>query len=206
MARVPYLDAKDLPPGYAESCRRARSTSAAPWPTAPRAARLHSALAMFIRHESRLDPRLREMAILQVGYSARCVYEYAHHIEIGREFGVSDDDIRAVADDTAGRPTELDALTRAVLKAAREMTTGTAMSDETHAVLKQSLDNERLVELVLAISIYNSTVRVLESLKVDLEPEYQRLSRGVSATGAMTAAKRPAVRHRDDNHHACQMP
>ncbi|HUZ71813.1 MAG TPA: carboxymuconolactone decarboxylase family protein [Stellaceae bacterium] len=174
MARVPYVDAKDLPSGYADvvppdalNIRRAMANS-------PEAARLHGALAMFIRHKSRLDPRLREMAILQVGYSSRCVYEYAHHVELARQFGVSDDDIRAVADDTAGRPTRLDALTRAVLKAAREMTTGIAMSDETHAVLKQSLDSERLVELVLAISIYNSTVRVLESLKVDLEPGYER--------------------------------
>ena len=46
-----------------------------------------------------------------------------HHLEIGREFGVTDDDIRAVADDTAGRPTKLDLLTKAVLRAAREMTT-----------------------------------------------------------------------------------
>jgi alkylhydroperoxidase family enzyme len=171
---VPYVDAKDLPAHYqdvvppdAPNIRRAMANS-------PEGARLHGALAMFIRHKSRLDPRLREMAILQVGYTARCAYEYAHHVELAREFGVADDDIRAIAADSAGQPTGLDPLTRAVLKAAREMTTGTALSDATHAVLKQSLDDERLVELVIAIAIYNSTVRVLDSLKVDLEPRYQR--------------------------------
>jgi alkylhydroperoxidase family enzyme len=161
MARVPYVDIKD-----AINIRRALANS-------PAAAQKNSALAMYIRHESKLDARLREMAILQVGYSARSVYEYAHHIEIGREFGVSDDDIRAIADDTAGRPTKLDPLTKTVLRAAREMTDGIGMSDATFAALQPHLDNERIVDLVLAIAFYNATVRILDSLKVDLEPECQ---------------------------------
>lgn len=171
MARVPYLDAKDMPAEQRAvlgekpiNIRRALANS-------PNAARQNSALAMYIRHSSKLDPRLRELAILQVGYSTRCAYEYVHHIEIGREFGVTDDDIRAVADETAGRPTKLDPLSKAVLRASREMTTDLGISDETYAVLRTSLDNERIVDLVIAIGFYNSTVRILESLKVDLEPE-----------------------------------
>ncbi len=165
MARVGYVDVgvKD-----ALNIRRALANSTG-------AGAAHTALAMAIRNKCRLDPRLREMAILQVGYSTRCVYEYAHHLEIAREFGVTDDDIRALADDTAGKPTKLDPLTKAVLKAAREMTKDCGISDETFAALKQQqLDDERIVDLVIAVGIYNSTVRVLESLKVDLEPEYRR--------------------------------
>jgi alkylhydroperoxidase family enzyme len=162
MARVGYVDVGS----DALNIRRvlANSTGAGP---------AHSALAMAIRHKCKLDPRLREMAILQVGYTARCVYEYVHHLEICREFGVTADDIRALIDDDAGRPTTLDEPTRAVLRAAREMTKGCGMSDETFASLKKHLDDERIVDLVIAIGIYNSTVRVLESLKVDLEPGYR---------------------------------
>jgi len=164
MARVPYIDLdKD-----ALNIRRALGNS-------PAAAQKNTALAMYIRNESRLDPRLREMAILQVGYTTRCIYEYAHHIEISRKFGVTDDDIRAIADDSAGKSTKLDALTKAVLRAARESTVSLGISDETYAVLKQHLDNERFVDLVLAIAFYNATVRILEGLKVDLEPDYQPL-------------------------------
>lgn len=166
MARVPYLDVgKDV-----LNIRRVLAHSTL---TGPK----NSALAMSIRNEGKLDPRLREMAILQVGYTSRCAYEYAHHIEIGRGFGVSDDDIRAIADDSAGRPTRLDPLTKAALKAAREMTVDCGIADDTFAVLKQHLDNERIVDLVLAVSFYNATVRVLESLKVELEPECQHLLR-----------------------------
>ena len=72
----------------------------------PNGARAFNAVGNFIRHGSRLDPRLREMAILQVGYLERSPYEYSHHVKIGRDFGVSDDDIRAITDETEGRPTQ----------------------------------------------------------------------------------------------------
>ena len=94
-------------------------------------------LAMYIRHKSKLDPRLRELAILQVGYLARSPYEWSHHVKLGRESGVTDDDIRAIDEETAGRPTKLDALSKTVLRAAREMTTDLAMSDETFAALER---------------------------------------------------------------------
>ena len=71
-------------------------------------------LAMYIRHHSKLDPRLRELAILQVGYLARSPYEYSHHVKLGREAGVTDDDIRAINEETAGRPSQLDALSKTV--------------------------------------------------------------------------------------------
>jgi len=50
------------------------------------------------------------MATLQVGYLTRPAYEYSHHIKIGRNFGVSDADIRVIVEETNGRPTSLDPL------------------------------------------------------------------------------------------------
>ena len=141
----------------------------------PDGARAFSGLGQFIRFKSRLDPRLREMAILQVGYLTRSVYEYTHHIKIGRDFGVSDEDLRAIAAESAGRPTSLDALTRAVLRAAREMTQGLAATEATFEALRQGLDHERLTDLVLVIAFYNAVVRFLATMQIDNEPEYQRL-------------------------------
>jgi alkylhydroperoxidase family enzyme len=132
-------------------------------------------MGQYIRFDSPLNPRLREMAILQIGYVTRSVYEYTHHIKISRDFGVSDDDIRAIADETNGKESGLDALTRAVLRAAREMTQNLAASDETFAALKTQLDNESLTDLVLIISFYNAVVRFLATMAIDNEPEYQVL-------------------------------
>jgi alkylhydroperoxidase family enzyme len=138
----------------------------------PRAARSLNTLARFIRDGSRLDPRLRELAILQVSYLTRSAWGFSHHVRIGREVGLSDDEIRAVADETAGRPTALDPLARAVLKAAREMTLDLAVSDETFTGLRRGLDNERLTDLVVTISFYNGLVRLLATMQVDVEDDY----------------------------------
>ncbi len=173
MARVPYLDKSDLPPELHDILARPIALNLA-MANSPYASRAMSGLATYIRHQSKLDPRLRELAILQVGYLAKSPYEYSHHVKIGRELGVTDDDIRAIGEETAGRPTKLDALAKAVLRAAREMTNGLAMSDATFAELEKALGREQVIDLTLAISFYNAVVRLLATLQIDVEPEYQR--------------------------------
>ncbi|MGH7045629.1 MAG: carboxymuconolactone decarboxylase family protein [Stellaceae bacterium] len=171
MARLPYLDKSDLLPEHQDLLARNINLYRL-LAHSPRAARSLNTLARFIRDGSRLDPRLREMAILQVGYVTRSAYEYSHHIRIGREFGVSDADIRAIAADTTGQPTDLDLLTKAVLSAAREMTVQLELSEETFATLHQSLGEERLTDLVLTIAFYNGLVRLLAAMRIDVEDGY----------------------------------
>ncbi len=173
MARVPYLDQSDLPAEHKDLLARNINLFRA-MVHSPNGARAFHGLGEFIRHTSRLDPRLRELAILQVGYMTKSVYEYTHHIKIGRDFGVSDDDLRALAAETAGKPSRLEPLARTVLRAAREMTQGFAISDETFAALRQDLDYERLTDLVLTIAFYNAVVRFLATMQIDNEPEYQK--------------------------------
>jgi len=172
MARLPYLDKSDLAPEHQDLLARNINLVRA-LAHSPDGARAFAALAAFIRFKSRLDPRLREMAILQVGCLTRSPYEYSHHVKIGREFGVSDGDLRALAEETAGRHSALEPLAKAVLRAAREMTRDLAISDPTFAALRAELDNECLVDLVMTIAVYNGVVRLLATLQIDVEPEYQ---------------------------------
>src|SRR6266851_2814853 len=171
MARVPYLQKPDLAAADQDVLARDITLHRA-LAHSPKGARAFLGVGRFIRHQSRLDPRLRELAILHVGYLARSPYEYSHHIKIGRDFGVSDDDIRALVDETAGRKTTLDPLAKSVLLAAREMTTDMAVSDETFAALRQGLDNERLTDLVITIAFYNGVVRLLATMQIDVEADY----------------------------------
>jgi alkylhydroperoxidase family enzyme len=172
MARVPYLDKSDLAPEDQELLKRNITLHRA-LANSPSGLRAFAGLGAFIRHKSRLDPRLRELAILQVGYLARAPYEWSHHVKIGRDFGVTNDDIHALIDETEGRPSELEPLAILVLKAAREMTNDLVISDATYAALAKDLDHERMVDLVITISFYNAVVRLLGSLQIDVEPEYQ---------------------------------
>jgi alkylhydroperoxidase family enzyme len=113
-------------------------------------------------------------SILQVGYLLRSPYEYSHHVKIGRDFGVSDDDIRAITAETEGRASNLAPLDKAVLRGAREMTTDLTASDATFTELRQGLDNEELIDLLLTIGFYNAVVRVLATLQIDVEEDYMQ--------------------------------
>jgi alkylhydroperoxidase family enzyme len=171
MARVPYLEPSDLSAEDQDLLKRPIALVKA-LANSPKAARAFSGLGQFIRYGSKLDPRLRELAILQVGWLARSPYEWSHHVKLSHDFGCTDDDIRALIDDSAGKPTGLDELTRTVLLAAREMTHVGAMTNATFAALQSALGNEQVVDLTLTIGFYNAVVRVLATLQIDVEDEY----------------------------------
>ena len=169
---VPYLEKSDLAEADQDLLARNINLFRA-LVNSPNAARAFSTLGGFIRHKSRLDPRLRELAILQVGWLARSPYEWSHHVKIGFDFGVSKDDIRALIDDTDGKSTGLDEPSRLVLRGAREMTRDGAMAAETFSALQDRLGNECVVDLAITIGFYNAVVRVLATLQIDVEPDYQ---------------------------------
>ncbi|MCH8025347.1 MAG: carboxymuconolactone decarboxylase family protein [Chloroflexi bacterium] len=171
MARVPYLNKDDLEPDDRVLLDRPANIFRA-LVNSPKGARAFARHGNYILSRSKLDPRLRELAIIQVGYSTNSPYEYSHHVEIGRQNGVSDDDIRAIAEESAGGESHLGELERAVLSAAREITNDVSLSDDTFAVLEAALDSESLVDLILAISFYNGASRTLNALEVDVEDSY----------------------------------
>ena len=171
MARVPYLEQSDLSAENQDLLKRRINLSRA-LVNSPDAARAFLGLGQFIRFGSKLDPRLRELAILQVGWLARSPYEWSHHVKIGHDFGVTDDDIRSLIDETAGKATTLDRLAKTVLLGAREMTTDGAMSDATFATLQAALGNEQVVDLTVTIAFYNAVVRLLATLRIDVEEDY----------------------------------
>jgi len=172
VARVPYLEPSDLAPEDQDLLKRPIWLTKA-LVNSPKAARAFHTVGNYIRFGSKLDQRLRELAILQVGWLARSPYEWSHHVKLGLGFGVSEADIQALIDDTAGKPTSLDALTLAVLRGAREATENGAMTEATFSELQAALGNEQAVDLTLVIAFYNAVVRVLGTLQIDVEPEYQ---------------------------------
>ena len=171
MARVPYLTQDDLEPDDRVLLDRPANIFRA-LVNSPKGARAFARHGSYLLDRSTLDPRLRELAILQVGYVTKSAYEYTHHVELGRQNGLSDDDIRAVAAETEGRETALGALERAVLSAARRLTADLSLDNATFATLEAELERPALIDLFLTIAFYNGVVRVLAALEVDVEDAY----------------------------------
>jgi alkylhydroperoxidase family enzyme len=172
MARVPDTTVETLKPEDRDLLKRNIALHRA-LANSPGGARAFSGLGQYIRYGSKLDPRLRELAILQVGWLARSPYEWSHHVKIGFDFGVSEDDIRALIAETEGRGSALEPLAKLVLLAAREAYAGPGVSEATYAALAAQLDHELMVDLVLVIAFYCAVVRVLASLNIEVEPDYQ---------------------------------
>lgn len=127
----------------------------------------------WIRWEGKVDARLRELAILQVGSSAKSPYEFSHHVVIGRRFGVSDEDLEGLKLLASGTtPSHFSALELAVLTAARDLTERGEIDDPLWAELAASLDTESLLELVVVIGFYAMVVRVLAAVELDVEPDF----------------------------------
>jgi alkylhydroperoxidase family enzyme len=190
MARVPYLTESEL--AEADRPLLYPSTRIVPWVSraenveGKRPANLYRALANSpeaLRHWSvfgrwlprgcEVPPRLRELAILQVGYLTATPYQWSHHIKSGRDAGLSDQDIRGLIAVNAGQANGLGEVETLVLKGAREITLEGRMSRETWDKLLAHLSVPRLVDLTIIISHCNAVARVIGTLCIDVEPEFQ---------------------------------
>jgi alkylhydroperoxidase family enzyme len=112
--------------------------------------------------QSKLEPRLRELAILRVAWRTRSGYEWNQHRRMGGEEGLTDAHLAAVPDGPASAvwtPTE-----RAVVAAADEMIDDFTVSDETWAALTSTLEAASLFELLFVIGGYLCLAAVLNSI------------------------------------------
>ncbi|MFF6952249.1 carboxymuconolactone decarboxylase family protein [Streptomyces iakyrus] len=117
-----------------------------------------------------LSPRLRELAILTVGHATRSAYEVAHHQSHGLKAGLTEEQLAAVADfEDSGL---FDETEKAVMRLAKESTLRVDVPEETWQAAAAHLTSRQMVELSLSIAWYNSGVRIMGLLGIDLEDNY----------------------------------
>lgn len=174
MARLPYLDVDQLAPEHRDLLARNINLSRL-MVNSPGMARALLGLGSYIRHQSGLNPRLRELVILQVGWMTRSEYEFTHHVKIGRDAGVTSDDIHGMIAETNGQASALDSLTCAALRGTREMVNDMAMTEATFAEIRTTLSAEHMTDLVGTIAFYCAVVRMLATMQVDNEPQYKEV-------------------------------
>lgn len=114
-----------------------------------------------------LSPKLREIAILRVGFLARCRYELTQHRSIALRAGVSEKQINELGQWKLSR--EFSEEEKIVLAYTDEVAVNIQVKDETFNELKRFLSEHSIVELTATIAYYGMACRILEALQVDME-------------------------------------
>lgn len=147
----------------------------------PFAALLHSPdiaarvahLGAYIRFQSRLDGRERELAILTVARTFDCRYEWAAHVREARRVGLREEAIETVRE---GRvPAGLSAEEAQIVGYARQLLTDHRAEAATFAALRDRLGVERLVELTATVGYYAMLACTLNAFDIAPPPEDEQL-------------------------------
>lgn len=124
-------------------------------------------LGVQILYFTKLDPVLREIAIIRVGVLSGAKYEVWQHERIGRQLGMSDALLAAIREgpDAAA----FSDLEKRVMRFTDDVTKNVRASDATFAPLAERLSHQEMQELTLTIGYYMMVCRFLETFDVDIE-------------------------------------
>lgn len=173
MARLPYVDRDQLPEDRQylfDNLARESGRVGNLFRTlghSPRLLHQFMRLGSDLRSKTKLDPKLREMAILTVGRLTGASYEYVHHVAIAKQVGVTQEQIDSIA--TFERNPAFTEQEVAVMRYAEAITLNVRVTDHLFDAVHAFISDEEMVELTLNIAYYNMVVRFLEAMQVDLE-------------------------------------
>jgi len=113
-----------------------------------------------------LSPRLRELAILRVGWRIGASYEWGNHYPLARRVGLTDEEIAAVRGDAAG----LGAAERCAVRVVDEVLDGVSASPATLDEARDLIGDDRaVIELVMIPACYRAIGTFLLTFDVPLE-------------------------------------
>jgi alkylhydroperoxidase family enzyme len=131
----------------------------------PKLLRQWLGFATYLLTASSLDPRLRELVVLRVGWLCRSPYEWGQHIHVGRRVGVTDADLERLA---AG-PTAAgwNAAEAAALRATDELVARHTLSDASWSTLQLHFTTQQLLDLVFLVGQYQLVSAALNACRVE---------------------------------------
>ena len=169
MARMPYADVDGLPdvsrsllgPEPLNITRMMVGAS-------PRVAHGFTAFASALFKADALPPRLREIAILRVGHLSGSAYEVYQHEALGRILGLTDEDFQAIAaGGAAAERLGQDAVD--IVAFVDDLVHNVRASDATLDAVRKHLNQQQVLDLILAVGCYMMVCRFLETTGVDLD-------------------------------------
>jgi alkylhydroperoxidase family enzyme len=130
----------------------------------------------------KLEPGLRELAILRTAIVGDCKFEYSQHVKVARMpemGGLSDEQIAAAKNwSTSDKYTVAE---RAVMAATDELIGRNMIEDATFPELKRHLNDEQIVELIYVITQYRAHGMMLRALHLEFDNDTTRRMQEVPA-------------------------
>ena len=114
-----------------------------------------------------LSPKLREIVILRVATLTGSEYEWAQHVPVALQLGVSQKQLDAISD-WKNSP-EFNDEERAVLQYTDEVAQKVKVTDQTFDRLKSLFNEQAIVELTITIGYYGMLARLLVPLQVEVD-------------------------------------
>lgn len=108
--------------------------------------------------------RDRELAILRLALLARAPFEWCEHVDIGKAFGVTGEEIERVIEGSSAPGWT--AHESAVLRAVEELLADHCIADATWEALAQTYDEKQMLEFPLLVGSYLMTAFQQNSLKI----------------------------------------
>jgi alkylhydroperoxidase family enzyme len=115
----------------------------------------------------KLEPRLRELAILRTAIVGDSCFEFSQHMKMARAVAIPQDKLDAIkgwASSEAFEPVE-----RAVMAATDELVGRNLVEDATFAALKRHFSDEQIVELFFVISTYRMHGMLVRALHLEYD-------------------------------------
>ena len=117
--------------------------------------------------KSTISPRERELLILRTGWNCRAEYEWGQHVLIGKQVGITDEEIERITrgPDAPG----WDPFDATLLRAADELHRDSRIGDATWSALSARYDTQQMIDVVFAVGQYTMVSMALNSLGVQLD-------------------------------------
>jgi alkylhydroperoxidase family enzyme len=131
--------------------------------------------------KSTLPPRERELVILRIGWLCRSPYEWGQHTRIGRQAGLTDEEIARIG--VGPEAPGWSAFDADLLRATDELHHDSRVSDATWARLAARYDRRQMLDLLFAVGQYTLVSMVLNSCGVELDPGVEGFPAGAAGRG-----------------------
>lgn len=116
-----------------------------------------------------LTTRQRELLILRVGHLRDAPYEWAQHVVIAGDVGITPEEIERVK--AGGAAEGWSSFEAALLTAVDELVADARIGDATYATLAAELDPKQLMDLVFTVGAYDVLAMAMRTFDVELDAD-----------------------------------